>query len=246
MLLSAVSSYMLNEKEPFEQVLPIYIEFKGMYALYHGRKEEVLAILAGLLGGPKHWLIRDLEDLHLIAEDSFKDFIDAYVLGGSGEALASGAAIYHEAVEDLIEHEERVILPKMLDILVKTGIGEQTISQVFRGIETNLGEGFYERMLGLVDDMEKRLSSALMKSGATAMNITGLKPYEKRAQIKKKIREIKNRNIYKLILINSRDPTPLYYKLLNTEQCIDQNLFRSKQLSNRTWVSMIVLREECR
>ncbi len=237
---------MLNEKEPFEQVLPIYIEFKSMYALYHGRKEEVLAILAGLLGGPNQWLIRDLEDLHLAAEDRFKDFIDAYALGGRGEALALGAAIYHEAVEDLIEYEERVILPKIQDILIKIGVSDQTISQVFRGIETNLGEGFYERMLGLVDDMEKRLSSAILKSGAAAMNITGLKPYEKHAEIKKKIREIKDRKIYKLILINSRDPTPFYHKLLDIEPCLDQNLFRAKQLSNRIWVSIIALKEECK
>jgi hypothetical protein len=236
---------MLNEKEPFEQVLPIYIEFNGMYALYHGRKEEILAILAGLLGGSKHWLIKDLEDLRLIVEDRFKDLFAIYALMGWGEVLASEVAMYYEAVEDLIEYEERVLLPKILDILLKTEISDQTIFQVFGGIEASLGEGFRERMLGLIDDMEKRLSSAIMKSNATAINITGLKPYKKRVQIAKKIREIKDKRIYKLILINNRDPAPLYHKLLSIEPCLDQNLFRAKQLSNRIWVFMIALKEGC-
>ncbi|MEM0472268.1 MAG: hypothetical protein QXX84_05180 [Sulfolobales archaeon] len=44
LLLSASSSYMLSEKEPFKQVLPLYMEFKDAFISHHERNEEALAI----------------------------------------------------------------------------------------------------------------------------------------------------------------------------------------------------------
>ena len=248
LLLSAASSYMLSEKEPFEQVLPLYIEFKDTFVLYHDRKEEALATLAELLDYPKYRLTKNLEDLHSIVEYRFKDLIKtlAYVSEDWRRDLVSRTAIYHEAMEDHIEDEERVILPKILDTVLKTEVSDQKISQVFKEIEADLGERFHEKMLSLANKIEERLSSAILKSGAAAMNIIGFKPYEKPKAIKEKIQEIKDRRIYKLILINDHDPIPLYHKLLNTESCIDQNIFRTTRLSDRIWVSMIVLKEGCR
>jgi hemerythrin-like domain-containing protein len=249
LLLSTASSYMLNEKEPFEQVLPLYIEFKGTFILYHDKKEEVLATLAGLLGCPKYRLNKDLEDLHLNVEYRFKDLIETqtYIPEDWWRELVSRAAIYHEAMEDHIEHEEKAIIPKILDVVLKTGVSDQKISQVLEGIEANLGERFHERMLRLTNKIEERLSNTLPKSGTVIMDITGLKPYEGRIAIKEKIREIKDKKIYRLILINNYyNPTLFYHELLNTEPCLDQNHFRAKQLSEKIWVSMITFKEGCK
>ncbi|MEM2470902.1 MAG: hypothetical protein QXQ96_00100 [Sulfolobales archaeon] len=252
LLLSAASAYMLDEKEPFEQVLPIYIEFGHAFISHHERSEEALAALTELLGSfTKRYvfrLFRDLKDAHLTIEYRFKDLIEAqtYAPEDLGRELASRAAIYYETTEDHREDEERILLPKILGIMLKAGCCAQEISQALEENKAKLREGFHERAISLVNKMEERISSAILKSSAVAMNITGLKPYEMRTATKEKIRENKDKRIYRLILINDHDPVPLYHELLNTESCIDQNFFRAEQLSNRIWASMIVLREGCR
>lgn len=47
LLLSASSSYMLSEKEPFKQVLPLYMEFKDAFISHHERNEEGFGLHCG-------------------------------------------------------------------------------------------------------------------------------------------------------------------------------------------------------
>ncbi|MEM2203724.1 MAG: hemerythrin domain-containing protein [Sulfolobales archaeon] len=243
LLLSASSSYMLGEKEPFEQVLPLYMEFKDAFISHHERNEEALAILADLLGSfPKRrMLIRELEDIHLTIEYRFKDLVKTltYITEGWGRDLASRAAVHHEAMEDHIEYDEKVLIPEILDALLKAGASERKISQAFENIE-------HGRMHSLADRVEKSLSDTVLKSGAVAMNIIGLDPYERHTAIKEKIREIKDEKIYMLILTSDHDHIPHHHRLLNTEPCLNQNFSRTEQVSNGIWISMITLREGCK
>ena len=243
LLLSAASSYMLSEKEPFDQVLPLYMEFRCEFFTHHERNEEFLAMLAGLLDlFPKRYtLIRSLEDIHLTIEYRFKDLVKTltYISESWGRDLASRAAMYHKAIESHIESIERDILPKILYTLLKVEANEEKISHALKKIEC-------KRVDCIVKNIENRLSNTVLKNGAAAMNIIDLRPYKRHIAITKKIREIKNNRIYKLILAYDCDLTSYYRKLLNTEPCFDQKLSRIEQLSDNIWVSMISLREGCR
>ncbi len=247
LLLSAASSYMLSEKEPFKQVLSLYMEFRDALVPQHERNEEALAILANLLSpSPRiRMLIRDLEDIHLTAKYRFRDLVETltyiltYITEGWERDLASRVAMYYEAAERHKEYDEKVLIPEILDALLKAGASERKISQAFKNIE-------HGRMHSLADRVEKSLSDTVLKSGAAAMNIIGLDHYEEHIAIKEKIREIKDEKIYMLILTSDHDPIPLYHELLNIEPCLDQNLSRAEQLSDKIWVSMITLREGCR
>ncbi|HWQ17418.1 MAG TPA: hemerythrin domain-containing protein [Sulfolobales archaeon] len=244
LLISASSSYMLSERDSIEQVLPLYKEFKNIFIdSCHHKKEEALA---DLLVSHGYKLSRDFTSLHSIVRDRFKDLMAAYVAGDRGEVLASKAAVYYEAMEDHIEDEERAIFTEILNAMSKTGISDHEIEYVLKEIEAALGEEIHERMIELVGEMENKLSSNLMRNRAVAMNVITIKPYERHVLIKKTIQEMKVEGAYRLILINDHEPVPLYYELLHTEACFDESLFKSKQLSSRIWVSLIVLKKECK
>lgn len=244
LLLSASSTYMLGVKTPIEHVLPLYKEFKSIFIdSCHHRKEEALASLLASYG---YRFSKDLVQLHIIVRDKFKDLMAAYVSGDRGEKLASRVAIYYEAMEEHIEDEEKTIFTEILSTVSKAGLGNQTIEQVFEEIEEGLGKDVHEKMLELVSEIENRLSNIISESGAAAINVIPVKPYERHALIKKIIQEIKGKGVYKLILVNDHEPIPLYYELIHTEACFNQDLFRSKQLSSRVWASQIALRERCK
>ena len=244
LLISASSSYILGKRDPIERVLPLYKEFKNIFIdSCHHKKEEVLA---DLLVSHGYKLSKDFTALHSIIRDRFKDLMAAYVAGDRGEVLASRAAVYYEVMEDHIEDEERAIFTEILGAVPRMGISDHEIEYVLKEIEAALGEEIHEKMIELVGEIENKLSSNLMGNKAAAMNVTTIKPYERHVLIKKTIQEMKVEGAYRLILINDHEPIPLYYELLHAEACFDKNLFQSKQLSNRIWVSLIALKKECK
>ena len=120
-------------------------------------------------------------------------------------------------MEDHVEDEERSIFTEILGTMSKTEISQQVVEQVFEEIEENLGKGLHERMLGLVGEMEEKLSITIMGIRAAAINVITIKPYERHVLIEETIRGMKGRGIYRLVLINDYEPVPLYYELLHTE-----------------------------
>ncbi len=243
-LLAGGSSYMLGNGAVVEHILPLYKEFKSIFIdSCHHKKEEILVERLSSLGY-KHSF--DLEEEHGMLRDKFKTVMSKYVSGDRGKEMAQAIASYYEALRIHIDVEESKFFKELLILLPKVGIDDEEVKEIFKKVENDLGIGVHERMERLVREMEEILNKDLESVGAVALNVIDIQPYKRHVLIKEIIvNEMKIRGRYKLVLINDHEPVPLYYELLNNEECFDESIYTATKLSETVWISLIPLRAGC-